>query len=361
MAAEKEGKTEKPTDRRLQEAEESGDIPRSRDLATTVGLLFTLFFFALFAPNMVHTTISFWKKSFLKIGQVSLTPSSLDKIGKDFFFTFMELVLPILLLLAAVAILMEVVQAKSFRFNKGALHIKWEKVFIFGEFFKGLKKILVSVESLFELLKAVVKVTIIGYAAYLTIKSDIPALLQLPYTPLVNVLTVMGKMFFRLSFNITVILLILALLDYLWQRYRYMKKLKMTKQEVKDEWKRAEGDPLIKSRQRKIMFQWAMRRMMMEVPKADVVITNPTHYAVALKYESKKMTSPQLVAKGKDLVAEKIKEVARENKVPIIENPPVAQAVFAAVEIGDFIPEKLFKPVAEILAYIYKLKGRKVA
>jgi len=134
----------------------------------------------------------------------------------------------------------------------------------------------------------------------------------------------------------------------------------MSKQDKKDEYKQTEGDPKVKGKQKQIQFQWAMQRMMSEVPQADVVITNPTHYAVVIKYEFKKMQSPKLLAKGKNLIAENIKEVARKNNVPIVENPPVARAVFAGVEIGQFIPEELFKPVAEILAYIYKLKGKRL-
>lgn len=360
MATDKDSKTEDPTQRRLTDAEKKGDVPRSKDLAATASLFASLILFTLFMPYFGRIALAFWRKYFSQAGQATITPLSIQEYGKDFFGTYLEMMIPVFLTLIVVAVMMEILQGGAFRMVTENLKIKWEKIWIFPELPKGLKKILVSVEALFELAKSLVKVAFIGFIAYFTILGEIPAILQLPATSLENIMHVMGMVFLKLAFNIILFLLAVSLLDYLWQRHRYKDKLKMSKQDVKDEFKNAEGDPKVKSKQRQIQFQWAMRRMMAEVPEADVVITNPTHYAVALKYELKKMHSPQLVAKGKDLVAERMKEVARENDVPVVENPPVARAVFASVEIGDFIPEKLFKPVAEILAYIYKLKGRKV-
>jgi flagellar biosynthetic protein FlhB len=265
------------------------------------------------------------------------------------------------MLLIIVAFMVEVVQNGGIKIISENLRVKWEKFFVFAEIPRGLKKILGSAEALFELFKSLVKVVAIGFIAYISIAGDIPALLQLPGMPVGDILNKMGLVLLKLTFAVTLFLLVLAVLDYLWQRFRYKKKLKMSKQDIKDEFKQTEGDPQIKSRQRQIQFRWALRRMMAEVPEADVVITNPTHYAAALKYEYKKMQSPKLVAKGKDLIAERIKQVAREHDVPIVENPPVARAVYASVDIGEFIPRELFKPIAEILAYIYKLKGKKVS
>jgi flagellar biosynthetic protein FlhB len=360
MATEKDEKTEQPTARRKDDAKKKGDIPRSKDLAASIGLLFTILFFAVFMPYFGKIMVAYWKKYLSRVGEIVITKNTADVIGQDFFSTYLKLVVPLFLLLVVVALLVEVVQAGGLKIVSENLRIKWEKVFFLAEIPKGLKKILGSVEALFELFKSVVKVVIIFFIAYFTIRLEIPSLLKLPATSLENILLLMGKIFLRLAFNITLFLLIISLLDYLWQRWRYTNKLKMSKQDVKDEFKQAEGDPQIKSQQKKIQFQWAMRRMMAEVPEADVVITNPTHYAVALKYEFQKMKSPKLLAKGRDLVAQRIKEVAREHGVPIVENPPVARAVYASVEINDFIPAELFKPIAEILAYIYKLKGKKV-
>jgi len=360
MATEKDEKTEEPTSRRKHDAEKKGDIPRSRDLSASAGLFLTLMFFAVFMPYFGKIALDFWRKYFSRMGEIQVTPVSVFWIGKDFFYTFLVLVVPLFLLLIAAALMMEVLQAGGLKIISENLRIKWEKVFFLAEIPKGLRKIIMSVEALFELFKSIVKVIIIFLIAYITLHAEIPDLLGLPGTPVLNIVKTMGKIFLKLSLYIVIFLLLLSVVDYLWQRFQYIKKLKMSKQDVKDEHKQAEGDPQIKAQQRKIRFQWAMRRMMAEVPEADVVITNPTHYAVALKYEYEKMRSPRLVAKGRDLIARRIKEVAREHNVPVVENPPVARAVYAAVELNAFIPGELFKPVAEILAYIYKLKGKKV-
>ncbi|MCP5053658.1 MAG: flagellar biosynthesis protein FlhB [bacterium] len=360
MATDKESKTEEPSSRRLQEAEGKGDIPRSKDMTSAVALFATLIFFILYMPFFSSTSIAFWKKSFSRAAEVTLTINSTHGIVKDFFETFMILVVPLFVLLFLVALMVEVVQGGGIKIVGERLRIQWDKVFFLSKIPQGLKKVVLSVQALAELIKGVVKVIVIGFIGYYTIASDVPAILSLPSKPLGDILDLMAKVFIKLSFNIILFLLILAVLDYLWQKHQYTKKLKMSKQDLKDEFKQAEGDPKVKGKQKQIQFKWAMQRMMQEVPEADVVITNPTHYAVALKYEIKKMQSPKLLAKGKNLVALKIKEIAEKHHVPVVENPPVARAVFGSVEIGEFIPEQLFKPVAEILAYIYKLKGKKV-
>jgi flagellar biosynthesis protein FlhB len=361
MPTEKESKTEDPTSRRLEDAKKKGDVPRSRELVSSLGLLFTIFFFVLFMPYFSSTLLTYMKKYFYSAGQWKITSATASFYGSDFFGVLMKLVLPFFAMLILVAVMVEVVQNGGIKIVSENLKVKWEKVLVFTEIPKGLKKILGSAEALFELLKSIVKVIAIGFIAYLSIVGDVPGLLELPGLSLGEILNRMGRVLLKLTFSITIFLLILAVLDFLWQKYRYKEKLKMSKQDIKDEFKQTEGDPQVKSRQRQVQYRWAMRRMMAEVPEADVVITNPSHYAVALKYEYKKMKSPKLVAKGKDLIAERIKQVAREHDVPVVENPPVARAIYSSVDIGEFIPREFFKPIAEILAYIYKLKGKKVS
>lgn len=361
MAVDREEKTEQPTERRKEEAQKKGDVPRSRDITSAVGLLLTILFFAIFMPYFGKTMTAYWKKYFNRLGEMTVSQASLNTLGSEFFQTFLLLVVPLFILLILVAFMVEIIQAGGLKIVPENVKIKWEKVFFLAEIPKGLKKVLISAEAMMELFKSIVKVTVIGLVAYLVLRAEIPALLKLPDTSLENNIRVMGQLFLRLAFYIALIMLALAVLDYFWQRHRYNQKMKMSKQDIKDEFKQAEGDPLTRARQRRIQYQWAMRRMMAEVPHADVVITNPEHYAVALKYESKKMKAPQLVAKGADLLAQKIKETAREHHVPIVENPPLARAVYESVALDEFIPAALFKPIAEVLAYIYKLKGKKVA
>ncbi|MCP4152377.1 MAG: flagellar biosynthesis protein FlhB [bacterium] len=360
MGQDKDEKTEKPTGRRLDDAKKKGDVARSQDLGATLGLFLTILFFAIFTSYFARTFLEVYKKYFAISGTFQITENSAYMLGKDFFIYYLQLLLPLFVLLIAVAVVAEIIQAGGIIITTEKLKIKWDKLFIFPQILPGLKKVLGSVEALFDLFKSLVKVFFIGIIAYLTIQADIPEVFALPETSLDNILSVMGLLFLKLAFNITLFLLILSILDYMWQKHRYIEKLKMSKQDIKDEYKQLEGDPLIKGKQKQMQFQRAMQRMMTEVPQADVVITNPTHYAVALKYEYQKMKSPKLLAKGKDLMAQKIKEVAKKHGVPIVENPPVARGVFASVEIGDLIPADLFKPVAEILAYIYKLKGKKL-
>lgn len=285
--ADKDEKTEQPTGRRKEDARKKGDIARSKDMTASMGLFLTIIFFALYTPHMGNVFLTAYKKYFSRAAEIVVTQSSFDYVLKDVFWIYLKLMLPLFVLLIAVAVLVELVQAGGFRIVTENLKIKWEKVFIFGEFMKGLKKVLGSLEALFDLFKSIVKVIAIGLIAYYTLRSDVPDILGLPMTSLGNIMSYMGKIFLKLSFNIVLFLLIISVLDIVWQKYRYNEKLKMSKQEVKDEYKQLEGDPEIKGKQKQIQYQRAMQRMMAEVPQADVVITNPTHYAVALKYEYK--------------------------------------------------------------------------
>jgi flagellar biosynthetic protein FlhB len=356
MPGEKQNKTEKPTGWRLQEAKKKGNVPRSRELVTSFSLLMTVILLTLLLPYMGGAIIDNMHQYLGRAGQETLTPSVVTAIFGDSFWLYVRLLFPIFAVIIAVVFLLTVVQG-GYHWTSENLRFRLSKFHLLN----GLKRIFMSLESFFELSKSLLKVVAIGAIAYFTLKRKIPELLALPYLPLPEILRQMGRLFLQLSLYIIVFMLVLSIGDYLWQRWRYMTNLKMSKQEIRDEFKMKEGDPQIKSRQRSIQFQKAIQRMMAAVPKADVVITNPSHYAVALQYEFKKMPAPRLVAKGKDLIAERIKEVARENRVPLVENPPLAQALFGGVEIGELIPAEFFKPVAEVLAYVYKLKGRKIS
>lgn len=215
---------------------------------------------------------------------------------------------------------------------------------------------LFSLRGLMELIKSVVIFLIIAYIAVSVVKDEFGSLSMLPLMPVNHILLRFGALVYRICLRVSIFLIVLAVADYLFQRFQHEKNLKMTKQEVREDQKDVEGDPKIKGRIRKMQVNLMRRRMMAAVPKADVVITNPTEYAVALAYDADEMAAPQVVAKGKDYLARKIRDIARANDVPIVENPPVARALYKAVEVGQQIPLSLYQAVAEILAFVYKAK-----
>ena len=215
-----------------------------------------------------------------------------------------------------------------------------------------------SKRSLVELVKSVLKIVVIGFFIYNYLKDEIFTMPQFIFYDLGTSLAKMSEIIFTLAFQVIGVIFVLAVLDFGYQKWQTTQDLKMTKQEVKDEFKQTEGDPQIKGKIRQKQRQMAMSRMMQEVPKADVIVTNPTHFAVALKYE-KGMTAPVVVAKGADFVAQKIKSVGRENDVPLVENRPLARALYASTEVGDSVPRELYQSVAEVLAYVYRLKHRR--
>jgi flagellar biosynthetic protein FlhB len=223
---------------------------------------------------------------------------------------------------------------------------------------QGAKQIF-SMRSLVNLIKSILKVIIIGVVVWINLWGAREKLLSLSLMPLEDVFRFAGKLTTKIGVQIGAVLVILAIIDYMYQRYEHNKQLRMSKQEIKDEHKRLEGDPLIKSRIREKQRRMAMMRMMQEVPKADVVITNPTHYAVALQYDATIMEEPRVIAKGVDYIALKIREIAKEHDIITMENRPLARALYERTEIGQSIPVDLFQAVAEVLAYVYKVKGKR--
>jgi flagellar biosynthetic protein FlhB len=262
------------------------------------------------------------------------------------------IVMPLLLLFLVIGLASNIMQV-GFLFSSEALTPKFSKL----NPITGFKNKFMSMRSLEQLVKTLVIMTIICWVSYRAIMRELPV-----YPPLIGadvsviVLTIFRSAI-RLLWDVLWIFIIIAAADYTFQKWQHTQDLMMTKQEIKDEYKQADGNPLIKSRIRSIQIHMARRRMMRDVPKADVVITNPTHLAVALQYDRGKMIAPTVIAKGAGTVAQKIKEVARKASVPIIENKPLAQALHKSVDIGETIPETLYKAVAEILAYVYRLKA----
>jgi flagellar biosynthetic protein FlhB len=240
----------------------------------------------------------------------------------------------------------------GFMFSPKAFSPKWEKL----NPFTGIKRVMFSTHSAIEMGKGMLKIAVVGFITYFIVDKVIVDSISLVDSDVMSIAQFMVSAMAEIVIKVGFIFFSIAGFDYLYQRFEFEKNLRMTKQEVKDEYKMSEGDPQIKGRIKTIQRQIAYKRMMTDVPKADVVVTNPTHFAVALKYDTKKMSAPTVVAKGADLIALKIKEIAKTHGVPIVEDKPLAQALFKSVSIGDQIPEKLFQAVAQILAYIFKLK-----
>jgi flagellar biosynthetic protein FlhB len=220
----------------------------------------------------------------------------------------------------------------------------------------GMKRF-VSLKAMVELAKSIAKLVLIGAIAYVFVKSDMDAFPQLIHQEVGQILAYIARVALKISFFVCLAMIILAALDFLYQRWQFEKDLKMTKQEVKDEQKQTYGDPQVKFRIRSMQLEMARRRMMETVPEADVVITNPTHLAIALKFDAAEMIAPQVLAKDAGHVAQRIKELAAEHQVPLVEDKPLARALYKMVELGDYIPAEHYRAVAEVLAYVYRRRG----
>ncbi len=358
---ENQGKTEKPTGKKLEDAHKKGDYPRSQEFTTAVGLLFAVLLFAMLIPWYGEKMKGVIYNYFSFPGYINLTQADIMNVFIKTSFFILKMLMPFMMLSIIVSVTVNIAQTNGkFQIVTENLKIKFDKINVFKSFFTGLKKTFGGIQTYFELVKSMVKVLVIAYIAWIVAKGDIADITQLPATSVHNILDRMGSLFFKVVFAIVIFMLMLSVVDYLWQRYQFTKKLKMSKDDIKDEHKQMEGDPKIKGKRRSLQMQQAMQRMMSDVPTADVIITNPTHYAVALKYDHGKMGSPKVVAKGADNIALKIRETGKENGVPVVENPPLARGLYSNVEVGSFVPAEFFKPVAEVLAFVFKLKGRRL-
>lgn len=350
-----ETKTEEPTEKRLRDSRKKGEVARSTEVNHFMVLLGAGLFLLVLVPYTMARFRDILRGFF---EHPDTMPMGAAGVGAVFYDTALEafgaLALPILLFVV-MALISGPLQF-GLLFSVEALAPKWSKL----NPIKGVGRIF-SLSQVVELVKGIVKIAVVGTVAglimlpvftHFSIFAGVPvgALLDSTYY---FALKVMAAVLFVMA--------IIALADTLYQRYEYTKKLRMTKQEVKDEMKQAEGDPMIKQRLRRLRVERARRRMMQNVPRADVVITNPTHYAVALAYDTETMEAPQVVAKGHDNVALRIRDLAFEHEVPVVENPPLARALHAAYDIDDMIQPEHYQAVAEIISYVYKLKRRSFA
>ncbi len=345
-------RTEKATGKKRQEARKKGQVAQSREISSAMILLTALGVFY-FAGSWI-----FWNLSgiisgvFQNIGSLRFAGiTDASAFSTEYFSQFMLALLPIFMPLAIVGFVANVIQV-GFLFSSEAIALKPNKL----NPISGMKRF-VSLKSMVELGKSIIKVLFIAGIAYLLVKSEIQEFPMLIHREVGQILVFIARVSLKVCFFVCVALIVLAIVDYIYQRWQYEQDLKMTKQEVKDEQKQTYGDPKVKARIRGVQMEMARRRMMEAVPEADVVITNPTRLAIALKFDAREMIAPQVLAKGAGHIAGRIREIAREHQIPVVEEKPLAQALYKMVEIGDYIPAELYRAVAEVLAYVYRLKG----
>ena len=299
--------------------------------------------------GLKHTTV----EVFTQIGSFELTEANIYTLLIKQFGVMLMLLAPIIIVIMVTGVLSHVVQ------DNGRIDFQWSRLEIKPDKLNPLNgfKRLFNKDALVEILKSLLKLLVIGWIAYQVIRDELQNITLLSEADIQGILTYTGHVAFKIVTHTCGIMIVLAVLDLAWVKWRYTENLKMTKQEVKDESKEQEGNPEVKGRIKRLQFQAARRRMTSIIPTADVVITNPTHYAVALRYDRSKMVAPMVIAKGVDEMALAIKELARENKVTLVENKFLARELYAQVEENQEIPEGLYAAVAEVLAYVYRMKG----
>ncbi|SEN32549.1 flagellar biosynthesis protein FlhB [Paenibacillus sp. OV219] len=345
-------KTERATPRKRQEARQKGQIAKSQEIPGALILLFIfLSFFALggyYKVRILHLFGLIFEQRLL----MEVTKSNVVSLFSDIMMQSFMLLAPIFGIAILVALLANYWQV-GILFTGEPIKMKLNKLNPISGF-----KHIVSMHALVEFIKNILKLLVIGLIVYRALWNERTQIMNLARVPIGDIFSYVANITIKLGIEIGAVLVILAYFDFLYKRFEHEKSLRMSKQDIKDEHKKTEGDPLIKGKIRERQRRMALQRMMQEVPKADVVITNPTHFAIALKYDGATMEAPTVIAKGMDFVALRIKDVAKENGVIMMENRPLARALYDRAEIGDTIPADLFQAVAEVLAYVYKLKQK---
>ena len=351
----KSQKTEEPTSKRLSEAHEKGQVAKSQEVSNWFVLSAAALVVSIFAESFARRLMTTVKPLLVSPHEIRIDAETLVQLLAHLGETVGLMLLPPLVLLAAAAIAGHVIQHRPMM-ALAKLKPTLSKI----SPAKGLKRMF-SMQSVINLLKASVKIVLLGGVAIFVVWPDLQALPTMMTMPLDIVASRIMEIALLLSIGVVGALTALAMLDMIYQKWDFHQNQKMSRQEIKDETKQAEGDPQVKARIRQVRMERARRRMMAAVPTADVIITNPTHYAVALSYVDEEMAAPRLVAKGRDLVARRIREIAQEHDVPIVENPPLARALEADVEINQEIPPHFYKAVAEVIGYVMGLRRRRRA
>lgn len=346
-------KTEKATPKKRQDARKKGQVAKSTEVPSALILLLGFLFIFLSASFMGPVLKSLYTKSFIEYMLWDLTIENTLTIYGQLLMQGLKVLMPIFLVTFVVAIVGNYIQF-GFLVSSEPLKMKLSKL----NPIEGAKRIF-SLRALVELVKSSLKILMIGVVVFWILWINKTQIISLSFLPLPSIFTYIANLTVQIGLTIGLLLVVLSIFDYMYQKYDYEKNLRMSKQDIKDEFKKTEGDPLIKSRIKEKQRSLAVQRMMQEVPKADVVITNPTHYAIALQYDADTMEAPKVLAKGKGYVALKIREKAEALGIVTMENKPLARALYEHAEIGDTVPEHLFQAVAEIFAYVYSMKKKK--
>ncbi len=346
-------KTEPATQKKRQDVRKKGQVFKSQDLIVSASILLGFGLIPKLLVLIRERALAYMESSLSIVANNDLTITFVSQLMRAGILEIAIYAIPFMLIIGMGGALASVVQT-------GLLHVpdllkpKFERI----NPLEGFKRIF-SKKALVNLIKSLLKITLIGYAVYGALKDKLTQVSSLGQTSLPDAFILIVDMISAVGIRIGLLLLVIGLLDYFYQWWEFEVSIRMSKQEIKEEFKQMEGDPLIKSRIRSRQRQIAQSRMMQSVPKADVIITNPTHVAVALRYEPEK-GAPEVLAKGRGLLAQKIKEIARENEVPIVEKPELARTIYKLADVGSLIPPELYKAVAEVLAFVYSLKKRKI-
>ncbi len=352
MAEDMGDKTEAPTPRRLEEAREKGQVAKSMDLSAAVGLLAGLIALNSYGSLITEKFIDMFQWSLAVDLSVTNANDLLEESRIVVIRNTLAILGPIFVVLFVCSLVVNVLQV-GFILTGKPLTPSFEKISPIS----GFKRIFSS-RSLVKTILSLAKIGIIGLVAGQTITEQMDTIVSLSGLDFIKIMAAGGSMTFTLGVRICLILLVLALIDYAYQKFKHHEDLKMSKEEVKEEMKRMEGDPYMRQRRRSVARQLASQRMAQAVPKADVIITNPTELALALKYDPENMPAPKLVAKGSGYMAQRIRRIALDAGVPIVERKPLARALFKSCEVGDYIPPDMYKAVAEVLAYVFELNEK---
>jgi flagellar biosynthetic protein FlhB len=347
-----ENKTEEPTYKRLEDARKKGQIPSSKEI-NTLFLFFALaLILGMMSPGLSRSLYSTLSPFLTRPEDISADLGNLHILLEHVLAeTGMVMAAPFLIFVIA-ALAAGGMQTR-FNFSLENITPKLEKISII----KGFGRIF-SKKAFVEFLKGIIKIIIAGVVAIIAVRPSLSMLQSLTDEDTRDILSLLMHLTMRLLIGLLIVMFLLAILDYLYQRFSFLKSMRMTKQEVRDEYRQQEGDPMVKQKLKSIRAEKARKRMMAAVPNADVVITNPTHFAVALQYDPATMQAPVVIAKGVDKVAFRIREIAEEHKIMVLRNPPLARALYDNTDVDDTIPLEYYKAVAQVIGYVYKLKGR---